>query len=108
VNSPEGLYSVSAVAGGLQWMDLQKNAVIRTTQIYEGSSSEVKQLQFSGDGRWLLLSLQIGNRLTHQLIDVASEKSLWERSGLGAKFDSQSPQVSIQTAQGKPEMVRLP
>jgi hypothetical protein len=107
-NSPEGLYSVSAIAGALQWKDLQKGAVVRTTPMYEAGTSEVKQLQFSGDGRWLLLSLQISNRSTHQLIDIASEKLLWERNGVAAKFDAQSPQVMIQTAQGKTEMVRLP
>jgi hypothetical protein len=110
--SPEGLYAVSAVTGHLQWRAEAKNTVIRSSPAFDPALQQAKQLQFSPDGRWLLLSLQSGNRLAHHLLDVASETMVWQREAASAAFDSQAPQVLLHNSQGAiagaVEKVRLP
>jgi hypothetical protein len=92
----------------LQWSEVRNNSFIRTQKLTSLRGLQPKQLQFSGDGRWLLLSLQSGSGFVHQLIDVASEALVWERIASDAKFDSQAPQVLLQTAQGVVDKALLP
>jgi uncharacterized caspase-like protein len=106
--SPEGLYAVSVIAGHLQWRDRAQNVVIRNTPAFDPAAQKAKQLQFSPDGRWLLLSLQNGSRLVHHLLDVASEQLVWQREATAAVFEAQAPQVLLRSVQGTLETVRLP
>jgi Caspase domain len=106
--TPEGLYEVSVLGGALQWRDLQKNAVIRTTPTFDANALKATQLQFSGDGRWLLLSLLQGAQPLVALMDVASGKTIWQRTAVSAKFDQSAPKVLLQLAQGQQDSVVLP
>lgn len=106
--TPEGLYEVSVQSGALQWRDVQTKAVIRTTPTFDSSTMRATQLQFSGDGRWLLLGLLQGGQSLFTLIDVASEKAVWRRLAMDAKFDATSPHVLLQVAQGQIDTVVLP
>lgn len=106
--SPEGLYLVAAAGGVLHWVDTVRSSVIKSTVQYERANGQATSLQFSNDGRWLLLGLQGAGRVTHQLIDVATANNVWSKPAASAKFDIAAAQVLIQNAQGATETVRLP
>jgi uncharacterized caspase-like protein len=106
--SPEGLYVAAASAGAVHWIDALRASVVSSAKVYEPASSQTVSLQFSGDGRWLLLGQQAAGRGIHQLIDVATSQAVWSRPSQGAKFDTAAAQVLLQNAQGATEAVRLP
>ncbi|MDI9334940.1 MAG: caspase domain-containing protein [Cytophagales bacterium] len=106
--TPEGLYEVSVQGGAIQWRDVQKNAVIRNTAIFDGYAMRATQLQFSSDGRWLLIGLLQGSQQIFMLLDVASEKTVWQRQALSARFDESAPQVLLKSLQGTTVAVVLP
>ncbi len=106
--SPEGLYLVAAAGGMLHWVDTVRGSVIKSAVQYERANGQATSLQFSNDGRWLLLGLQGAGRSSHQLIDVATANSVWSRPATSAKFDVAAAQVILQNAQGAAETVRLP
>ncbi len=106
--SPESLYVAAASAGSVYWIDALRASVVGTAKVYEPANGQTVSLQFSGDGRWLLLGQQAAGRSNHQLIDVASNRSVWTKPSQSAKFDAVAPQVLLQNAQGATEAVRLP
>jgi hypothetical protein len=106
--SPEGLYVAAASAGAVYWIDALRASVVGSAKVYEPASGQTMNLQFSADGRWLLLGHQSAGRSSTQLIDVANSRSVWSRPSQSAKFDAAAPQVLLQTAQGITEAVRLP
>jgi uncharacterized caspase-like protein len=106
--SPEGLYVAAASAGAVYWIDALRASVVGSAKVYEPASGQTVNLQFSADGRWLLLGHQSAGRSSTQLIDVANSRSVWSRPSQSAKFDAAAPQVLLQTAQGTTEAVRLP
>ncbi len=106
--SPEGLYVAAASAGAVHWIDALRASVVGSARVYEPANGQTVSLQFSGDGRWLLLGQQWAGRGSSQLIDVASSRSVWTRPSQSAKFDTATPQVLLQNAQGATETVRLP
>jgi uncharacterized caspase-like protein len=106
--SPEGLYVAAASAGAVHWIDALRASVVGSAKVYEPASGQTVNLQFSADGRWLLLGQQAAGRGSSQLIDVASSRSVWTRPSQSAKFDISVPQVLLQNAQGATETVRLP
>lgn len=106
--SPEGLYVVAASAGAVHWIDALRASVVGSAKVYEPASGQTVSLQFSGDGRWLLLGQQASGRNHSQLIDVATSRSVWSRPSQSAKFDTAAPQVLLHNAQGAIETVRLP
>jgi uncharacterized caspase-like protein len=106
--SPEGLYVAAASAGAVYWIDALRASVVGSAKVFEPASGQTVSLQFSADGRWLLLSQQSSGRSNTQLIDVASNKSVWTKPSQSAKFDAATPQVLLQNAQGATEAVRLP
>jgi uncharacterized caspase-like protein len=106
--SPEGLYVAAASAGAVHWIDALRASVVGSAKVYEPASGQTVSLQFSADGRWLLLGQQAAGRGSSQLIDVASSRSVWTRPSQSAKFDTSAPQVLLQNAQGATETVRLP
>ncbi len=106
--SPEGLYVAAASAGAVHWIDALRASVVGSTKVYEPANGQIVSLQFSADGRWLLLGQQAAGRGSSQLIDVASSRSVWTRPSQSAKFDTSTPQVLLQNAQGAIETVRLP
>lgn len=106
--SPEGLYVAAASAGAVHWIDALRASVVGSAKVYEPASGQTVNLQFSADGRWLLLGQQATGRGSSQLIDVASSRSVWTRPSQSGKFDTSAPQVLLQNAQGATETVRLP
>ena len=106
--SPEGLYVAAASAGVVHWIDALRASVVGSAKVYEPTNGQTVSLQFSGDGRWLLLSQQAAGRGNHQLIDVATSRSVWSKLSQSAKFDTAAAQVLLQNAQGATEAVRLP
>jgi uncharacterized caspase-like protein len=106
--SPEGLYAVAATGGVLHWIDTLRGSVIKRTLQYEQTNAQATSLQFSADGRWLLMGLRGSGRVTQQLIDVATANTVWTKPGVSAKFDTTAAQVALQNAQGATEIVRLP
>ncbi len=106
--SPEGLYVAAASAGTVHWIDALRASVVGSAKVYEPASGQAVSLQFSGDGRWLLLGQQMAGRSNHQLIDVTTSRSVWTKPSQSARFDAAAPQVLLQNAQGATEAVRLP
>ena len=106
--SPESLYLAAASAGSVFLIDSLRASVQGRALMYEPVNGQTVSLQFSGDGRWLLLGQQAAGRSNHQLIDVASNRSVWTKPSQSAKFDAAAPQVLLQNAQGATEAVRLP
>jgi hypothetical protein len=106
--SPEGLYLAAASAGAVYWIDALRASVVGSAKVYEPANGQTVNMQFSADGRWLLLGLQAAGRGNTQLIDVATSKSVWSRPSQSAKFDSAAPLVLLQTENGATEAVRLP
>jgi uncharacterized caspase-like protein len=106
--SPEGLYVVAAAGGQLHWVDTLRASVIKRTLQYGQTNAQAISLQFSADGRWLLMGLSTAGRVTQQLIDVATGNNVWNKPAVSAKFDNSVAQVVLQNAQGAAETVRLP
>jgi Caspase domain len=106
--SPENLYLAAASAGSVYLIDALRPSVMGSVKVYEPASGQTMSLQFSGDGRWLLLGQQASGRSNHQLIDVANKRSVWTKPSQSAKFDVTAPQVLLQNPQGVAEVVNLP
>ena len=104
--SPEGLYKVTLTDQGLQWMDSVRGAVLRRDALADAGA--VKALQFSPDGRWLLLGLDKNGHMGQQLRDAATGDVLWEKLAVSAQFDTLAPVLRLQSLAGVIETVRLP
>ena len=68
----------------------------------------VTDARFSADGRWLLLRLERGDRLSHSLVDVGSGQVLWDKASTSARFEPDAPRLQLQTAPGVNQTLTLP
>ncbi len=103
--SPEGLYLAAVAGGTVFWIDALRATVVRRSNAPEAAATEAR---FSPDGRWLLLKLERAGRTSHGLIDVGSGELLWDKPSSAARFDAAAPLLTLQTAQGNDETLRLP
>ncbi len=106
--SPEGLYLVAATGALLHWVDRVRATVLRSTPAFEGTAARVTAMQFSADGRWLLLRLARADGVYQRLMAVDGSRVAWERPASEARFAADGPFVQLQLAQGGSESVRLP
>jgi uncharacterized caspase-like protein len=106
--SPEGLYLAAVAGGTVHWIDALRATVVRTSSVFDAAGAVATDARFSPDGRWLLLRLERGGRVSHSLVDVGSGQVLWDKPSMAARFEPGAPRLQLQTAQGTDESLRLP
>jgi hypothetical protein len=107
--SPEGLYLAAVAGGTVHWIDALRATVVRTSSAFDqGTGTVATDAHFSPDGRWLLLRLERGSRVSHSLVDVGSGQVLWDKPSNAARFEPGAARLQLQTAQGADETLRLP
>ena len=106
--SPEGLYLVAVSARQLYWIDLERASVIRRTNGPTEALASVVGLEFSANGRWMLLKTQKQGQLNHQLINVANGAVVWDKPLASAVFDADQPVIRVQDAAGHADLLEMP
>jgi uncharacterized caspase-like protein len=106
--SPEGLYLVAVSARQLHWIDLELGSVLRRTNWSPDISAVMLGLEFSANGRWLLLKMQRQGQSNHQLIDVGTGQVVWDKPSATASFDLDLPAIRLQDAAGQLDILELP
>jgi hypothetical protein len=106
--SPEGLYLVAVSARQLHWIDLERGSVLRRTNWSPDISAILLGLDFSANGRWLLLKMQRQGESNHQLIDVGTGQVVWDKPSATASFDLDLPAIRLQDATGQLDILELP
>lgn len=106
--SPEGLYLVAVSARQLHWIDLERGSVLRRTNWSPEISAILLGLEFSANGRWLLLKMQRQGQSNHQLVDVGTGQVVWDKPSATASFDRDLPAIRLQDAAGQLDILELP
>lgn len=106
--SPEGLYLVALSGRQLHWVDLERGSVLRRTAWSADDMTALLGLEFSANGRWLLLKMQRQGQFTHQLIDVGSGQLVGEKPATSAAFEADRPAIRLQDSAGNSNLWELP
>lgn len=106
--SPEGLYLVAVSARQFYWVDLEGGVVLRRTDWTADAGTSLLGMEFSANGRWLLVRSQRQGQLNHQLIEVSSGQIVWNKPVATAAFDRDRPMIRLQDAAGGIELMDLP
>ena len=110
--SPEGLYLAAVAGANVYWIDAVRATLVRSSSAFDqaaaASGVRATGAQFSPDGRWLLLRLQRADQTSHSLIDVSSGQVLWDRPSQSARFEPDAARLSLHSASGATESLRLP